>query len=182
MSTPRPLEFACGLTMKNRFMLAPMTNCQSHDDGALSDDEFRWLTMRAKGGFGLTMTCAAHVQKIGQGFPGQLGVYSDALLPGHTRLAEAIAAHGSLAVIQLHHAGFRSPAKLIGEVPVGPSDNEKRGCRGLTTEEVRTLRDDFIAAAVRSKKAGYHGVEIHGAHGYIVAQFISAQYNQRTDE
>jgi len=182
MAEPKPVKFACGLTMKNRFMLAPMTNCQSHDDGALSDDEFRWLTMRAKGGFGLTMTCAAHVQRVGQGFPGQLGIYSDTLLPGHERLAKAITEYGSLAVIQLHHAGFRSPAELIGEAPVGPSDNEKRGCRGLNTEEVQRLRDDFIAAAIRAKRAGYHGVEIHGAHGYIIAQFISPQYNQRTDE
>ena len=75
--------------MKNRFMLAPLTNCQSHEDGRLSDEEFHWLTMRAKGNFGLTMTCAAHVQRQGQGFPGQLGIYSDALLDGHRRLAAA---------------------------------------------------------------------------------------------
>ena len=62
------LKFSSGLEMKNRFMLAPLTNCQSHDDGVLSDEEFNWLTMRADGGFGLTMTCAAHVQAIGQGF------------------------------------------------------------------------------------------------------------------
>ena len=66
-----PLKFSCGLEMKNRFMLAPMTNQQSHDDGKLSDDEFHWLSMRAKGQFGLVMTCASHVQEIGKGFPGQ---------------------------------------------------------------------------------------------------------------
>ena len=65
----QPLAFSSGATMKNRFMLAPLTNCQSHADGTLSDDEYRWLTMRAEGGFGLTMTCAAHVQAIGQGSP-----------------------------------------------------------------------------------------------------------------
>ena len=70
------VEFACGKRMKNRFMLAPLTNCQSNDDGTLSDEEFNWLTLRAKGEFGLTMTCAAHVQQIGQGFPGQLGIFS----------------------------------------------------------------------------------------------------------
>ena len=88
-------------------MLAPMTNCQSHPDGSLSDDEFHWLTMRAKGNFGLTMTCAAHVQKLGQGFPGQLGIFCDALIDGHKRLAKTIQSQGSLAVIQLHHAGLR---------------------------------------------------------------------------
>ena len=71
-----PLNLNRVTQMKNRFMLAPLTNCQSNDDGTMSEDEFHWLTMRAKGGFGLTMTCAAHVQEIGRGFPGQMGVFS----------------------------------------------------------------------------------------------------------
>ena len=66
------LTFTRGPAMKNRFMLAPLTNLQSHPDGVLSDDEYKWLTMRAEGGFGLTMTCAASVQFAGLGFPGQL--------------------------------------------------------------------------------------------------------------
>ena len=84
-----PLTFTRGPAMKNRFMLAPLTNCQSHEDGRLSDEEFRWLTLRAAGGFGLTMTCASHVQAQGRGFPGQLGIYSDAHLEGLSRLAES---------------------------------------------------------------------------------------------
>ena len=66
------ITFPCGISMKNRFMLAPLTNTQSHEDGCLSDDEFNWLTLRAKGNFGLTMSCASHVQEIGKGFSGQL--------------------------------------------------------------------------------------------------------------
>ena len=97
-----PLTFASGATMKNRFMLAPLTNLQSHPDGVLSDDEYRWLTMRAKGGFGATMTCASHVQAVGKGFPGQLGCFSDTHLEGLTRLASGIREHGSLALLQLH--------------------------------------------------------------------------------
>ena len=85
-----PMSFARGRGMKNRFMLAPLTNLQSHTDGRLSDDEYHWLVMRARGGFGLTMTCASHVQAQGQGFPGQLGCYSDAHLDGLTRLATGI--------------------------------------------------------------------------------------------
>ena len=105
--------FPCGAKMKNRFMLAPLTNTQSHEDGILSDEEFHWLTMRAKGQFGLVMTCASHVQAVGKGFPGQLGTFDDKHLEGHIRLAKAIQAHGSLAVLQLHHAGMRSDPKLI---------------------------------------------------------------------
>ncbi|MFK7908895.1 MAG: NADH:flavin oxidoreductase [Chitinophagales bacterium] len=176
------ITFPCGLSMKNRFMLAPMTNTQSHENGILSDEEFNWLTMRAKGQFGIVMTCASHVQANGKGFPGQLGIFGDEHIEGHTKLAKAIQSHGSLAVIQLHHAGMRSPQKLIGEAPVCPSPVERKGARALTLEEVHSLRDDFIQAAVRAKKSGYDGVEIHGAHGYILAQFLSADINHRTDE
>jgi 2,4-dienoyl-CoA reductase-like NADH-dependent reductase (Old Yellow Enzyme family) len=176
-----PLTLAHGPAMKNRFMLAPLTNLQSHPDGTLSDDEFNWLTYRAKGGFAVTMTCAAHVQRIGQGFPGQLGVFGDEHLPGLTLLAAQIKAYGSIAVPQLHHAGKRSPKDLIGEAPVCPSDNAEFGARALTLAEVEQLRDDFIAAAVRCQQAGFQGVELHGAHGYVLAQFLSPEVNQRTD-
>ncbi|MEM6965800.1 MAG: NADH:flavin oxidoreductase [Bacteroidota bacterium] len=176
------IVFACGASMKNRFMLSPLTNCQSHEDGTLSDKEFHWLTMRAKGQFGLVMTCASHVQAVGKGFPGQLGIFGDQHIEGHTRLAAAIRKEGSLAVTQLHHAGMRSDVRLIEGAPVAPSPVERKGARGLTLVEVKELRDDFIEAAVRAKKCGYDGVEIHGAHGYIVAQFISSKLNQRKDE
>lgn len=177
-----PLGFKRGPDMKNRFMLAPLTNLQSHPDGVLSDDEFTWLTKRAEGGFGLTMTCAAHVQAAGQGFPGQLGVFSDNHLEGLTRLASAIKAEGSVSICQLHHAGMRSPQELIGEAPHCPSADEETGSRALSLEEVHQLRDDFIAAAVRSEKAGFDGVELHGAHSYIICQFLSAETNKREDE
>jgi 2,4-dienoyl-CoA reductase-like NADH-dependent reductase (Old Yellow Enzyme family) len=182
ISLDEAIQFSCGVTMKNRFMLAPLTNEQSHEDGTLSDDEFRWLTMRAEGQFGIVMTCASHVQEIGKGFSGQLGIFSDKHIEGHERLANKIQSFGSLAVIQLHHAGMRSPEKLIGQAPVCPSDNEKTGARALSKDEVQQLKSDFISAAVRAKECGYNGVEVHGAHGYILSQFLSAEINFREDE
>lgn len=176
----QPLTLAHGPAWKNRFMLAPLTNTQSHPDGTLSDEEFHWLTLRAKGGFGLTMTCAAHVQAVGQGFPGQLGCFDDKHLPGLTRLASALKANGSVSSLQIHHAGNRSPKDLVG-TPVCPSDDPKTGARGLTLPEVEAVRDAYIAAAVRAEKAGFDGVEIHGAHGYILAQFLSSEINHRAD-
>jgi 2,4-dienoyl-CoA reductase-like NADH-dependent reductase (Old Yellow Enzyme family) len=176
-----PLTLSRGPAWRNRFMLAPLTNSQSHPDGRLSDDEFNWLTFRAEGGFGLVMTCAAHVQRIGQGFPGQLGVFSDDHLPGLTRLAEAIRRDGAVSSVQLHHAGIRSPQALTGEAPVGPSEHAETGARALTTAEVEVLREDFIAAAVRAERAGFDGVELHGAHGYILCAFLSPETNVRTD-
>ncbi|MFI4976814.1 MAG: NADH:flavin oxidoreductase [Caulobacterales bacterium] len=176
-----PLTFARGPAMRNRFMLAPLTNTQSHADGTISVDEHNWLTYRAEGGFGLVMTCAAHVQRVGQGFPGQLGVFSDVHLPGLARLAAAIKAGGAVSSVQLHHAGIRSPAALIGEQPRGPSEDAETGSRALTTGEVEELSEDFIAAAVRAEKAGFDGVELHGAHGYILCAFLSPETNRRTD-
>jgi 2,4-dienoyl-CoA reductase-like NADH-dependent reductase (Old Yellow Enzyme family) len=174
------LTFTRGPAMKNRFMLAPLTNTQSHADGTLSDDEFRWLTMRAQGGFGLVMTCAAHVQAQGQGFPGQLGVFSDAHLEGLTRLATALRAAGSLSAVQLHHAGMRSPAALIGTTPLCPSERGT-GARAMTTAEVEQAIEDFVLAAERAERAGFDGVELHGAHGYLLCQFLSSEINHRDD-
>ena len=178
----KKLVFKNGVTAKNRFMLAPMTNTQSHENGSLSDEDLHWLKMRAEGGFGIIMTCAAHVQEIGKGFPGQLGIFSDNLKEGHTQLTKQIKSYGSLALIQLHHAGMRSPKELINTQPVCPSDNEETGARALSTQEIEKLKNDFILAAIRAKDWGYDGVELHSAHGYILAQFLSSEINNRNDE
>jgi 2,4-dienoyl-CoA reductase-like NADH-dependent reductase (Old Yellow Enzyme family) len=162
-------------------MLSPLTNTQSLEDGCASEDDLRWLGSRARGGFGLTTTCAAHVQAQGQGFPGQLGIFSDRHLTGLSRLAAAVKAGGSLAMVQLHHAGARSPSALIAGAPVGPSEDAEKGTRGLSLAEVEGVAEDFITAADRAERAGFDGVEIHGAHGYLLAQFLSAERNRRTD-
>ncbi len=178
----KPLSFQSGAVAKNRFMLAPMTNTQSHTDGRLSDDEYHWLTMRAKGGFGVTMTCASHVQANGKGFPGQLGCFSDDHLEGLTRLAAGIRAENSLAVLAVTPRRYAFAPDEIGGQPVCPSDNAETGARALTLDEVEQLKEDFIAAAERVERAGFDGVEIHGAHGYILCQFLSPTINRRTDQ
>ncbi|WP_088311334.1 NADH:flavin oxidoreductase [Novosphingobium sp. B 225] len=175
-----PLGLAHGPAMTNRFMLAPLTNLQSNPDGTLSDDEINWLVKRAEGGFGLVMTAAAFVDPQGIGFPGQLGIASDDHLPGLTRLAQALRAKGALSSVQLHHAGIRSPKEIVG-TPVGPFADAETGARALTSAEVEQLRDSFIAAAVRAERAGFDGAEIHGAHGYVLAQFLDAENNTRDD-
>jgi len=177
-----PVTFLHGPAMTNRFMLAPLTNQQSHTDGTLSDDEHHWLTMRAQGGFGLTMTCAAHVQAVGQGFPGQLGIFGDEHLAGLTRMAADLNATGTVSYVQLHHAGNRSPRDVTGLQPVCPSDDPETGARALTADEVQQVIADFVAGARRAQQAGFHGVELHGAHGYLICQFLSAEINHRTDE
>jgi 2,4-dienoyl-CoA reductase-like NADH-dependent reductase (Old Yellow Enzyme family) len=162
-------------------MLAPLTKQQSHQDGTLSDDEYRWLTMRAAGGFGTVMTCASHVHPLGQGFPGQLGCFSDDHLPGLTRLARGLKEHGALALVQLHHAGRRSPQELIHAAPVAPGEDPSVGARALTTAEVESVIEDFVSAAVRCERAGFDGVQLHGAHDYLLCEFLNVELNQRSD-
>ncbi|MEZ5995161.1 MAG: NADH:flavin oxidoreductase [Hyphomonadaceae bacterium] len=171
-----PLSLRSGATLKNRFALAPLTNLQSAPDGVLSDDEYKWLTMRAEGGFALTMTCAASVQEEGVGFPGQLGFHDEEHLPGLTRLASGIKAQGSHAVAQLHHGGLRAL-----KAPKGPSADEKLGAAAMTLDDIARARDCFIAAARRAERAGFDGVELHGAHGYLICAFLSAELNRRED-
>ncbi len=171
-----PIRLRSGAVLKNRFVLAPLTNLQSHADGVLSDDEFNWLTLRARGGFALTMTCAASVQQSGVGFPGQLGFHEDRHLPGLTRLAAGIKEQGSIAIAQLHHGGLRSMAH-----PKAPSADEKLGAEAMTLGEIAQSRDCFVKAAQRAEQAGFDGVELHGAHGYLICSFLSPELNRRED-
>jgi len=176
------VEFAHGPASANRFMLAPLTNMQSNPDGSLGAAELHWLKMRAGGGFGITSTCAMHVQASGQGFSGQLGCFSDVLLPGLTQLADAVKANGPVAIAQLHHGGSRADSSLIGGQPISPSDSLEFGAREMTAAEVEESAEAFIAAAERCKKAGFDGVQLHGAHGYLVCEFLSPETNRRTDD
>lgn len=175
-------SFKNGTVMKNRFMLSPLTNCQSHEDGSLSDAELHWLVKRAEGGFGAVMTCATNVTASGQGFAGQLGLFNDKHHDGHKRLTDSLRSLESISFVQLFHGGMRADSKLTGEAPVSASAVSKKGARALSLPEVQELRDSFIQSAVRAQQCGYDGVELHGAHGYIIAQFISSKINQRTDQ
>jgi 2,4-dienoyl-CoA reductase-like NADH-dependent reductase (Old Yellow Enzyme family) len=175
-----PLVFRSGLTIRNRIVLAPLTNMQSNADGSLGDDELRWLTSRADGGYGIVMTCAAHVAKDGQGWPCELGVFDDALLPGLTRLAAALRDRGVAPFVQIFHGGVRADRNVTGVVPWSASEGD--GARAATEDDIRRVIGQFVDAAARARRAGFDGVEIHGAHGYLFTQFLSATQNRRTDE
>lgn len=175
------ISFPRGRSWQNRVALAPLTNMQSNADGTLSDDELKFLVARAEGGFGMVMTCAAHVQQSGQGFPGQLGAFSDIHLPGLERLACAIHASGSVATVQLQHSGARSRSELSGCEVLAPWEDADKNIRALTTGEVERLVEDFIAAAVRCEQAGFDGIGLHGAHGYMLCAFLDVDKNHRAD-
>lgn len=176
-----------GITAKNRITLAPMTNGQSHADGTLGDDEYTWLMRRAREGFGVIITCAAHVSQDGQGWVGELGIFSDKHIEGLKRLADGLRSQGALSVIQLFHGGARAPGYLIGGQPWSASahtyttGSKHIDVRAATEQDIHRVTDDFIKAAVRAKTAGFDGVELHGAHGYLIHQFLSSATNTRTD-
>lgn len=172
----------------NRIALAPMTNKQSNDNGTLGEDEYRWLTRRAREGFGIVFTCAVHVQPDGKGWEGELGNYDDIHIPGLTRLASGIHQYGSLAIMQLFHGGARSPENLIHTQPWSASEhiftikNHNIPVRAATEKDITKVIQSFTKAAIRAYHAGFDGVELHGAHGYLLHQFLSTATNHRTDQ
>lgn len=176
-----PLTLA-GRVLSNRFSLAALTNLQSNVDGTLTDDEYNWLVFRAEGGFAMVHTCAAQVSETGKGFDGQLGLYHDRHLDGLTHLADGLRSAGAMSIAQLHHAGMRTPPQFAKGQAVAPSDMEKYQARALTNTEVWNEIECFVSAAERCQRAGFDGVEVHGAHGYLIAQFLSASINRRNDE
>lgn len=182
-----PYRFRNGVVARNRTWLAPLTNQQSADDGVCSPEEQRWLEARAEGGFGVIETCAAHVSEDGKGFDGQLGVWGEHQLPRLRELAAGIARAGALGLVQLYHGGVRSPSRLTGRQPWSASafTEDRPGFevpRPAEPADIEAVIVAFTNAALRAAEAGFHGVELHGAHGYLLSQFLSSVYNQRTDE
>ncbi len=177
------LVFRNGVTAKNRLVVAPMTNQQSHTDGSLSDDEYTWLVRRAEGGFGVVITCASHVALDGKGWPGELGIFDDRLAPGLRRLASGLKAHAAIALVQIFHGGARAPRAVTGLMPWSASEipGDPEAPRAATEADIERVIADFRSAAVRAHVAGFDGVELHGAHGYLLGQFLSATQNQRQD-
>lgn len=176
-----PMTLLHGPAMRNRFMLAPLTNQQSEHDGSASTFDIDWMQQVGNAGYGLVQTCAAHVEAGGIGFERQLGIFSDAQLDGLASMANAVRAGGGLSAVQLHHAGHRANP-LIGGVPAPASDHTVPGVSALTTEEVERIRDSFIQGALRAERAGFDGVALHGAFGWILSEFMSPLLNDRRDK
>ena len=178
-------EMRNGLVIPNRSVLAAMTNKQSHADGTLSDQEIRFLLRRAEGGFGLITTAASHVQESGQGWEGEFGVWGDHHLPGLTSLATQLKQHASKSFVQIFHGGMRAPSSITGQQASSASVNfisESEGSsRRLSESQVEETISCFIKAAQRCETAGFDGVELHGAHGYLIAQFLGSNTNRRSD-
>ncbi|MFW6387826.1 MAG: hypothetical protein ACOC0B_00995 [bacterium] len=176
-----------GRPVRNRTVLAAITNKQSHDDGRLSETEQRWLSMRAEGGFGIVTTCAANVLPSGRAWDGEAGVYADRHIEPMRKLTDNLRSHGAVSLCQIFHGGYRCPQRLIGQQPVSASDVALdvpgfEPARAMSAGEVGECIEAFAAAASRCEQAGFDGVEIHGAHTFLITQFLSREINARTDE
>jgi len=175
------------VSANNRLFLAPMTTTQSRDHGLVSETDLNWLAKCAQGGFGTIITPAAAIAPDVLGFDGQISVASDAHIPGLKKLAEALSAHGAISLLQICHPGMRAPSRLNGGVSVAPSAVKLNFPnfeipRALSITEIEKIINDFANATLRAKQAGFNGVEIHGANGYLITQFIHCNNNQRQDD
>ncbi|NOU94362.1 NADH-dependent flavin oxidoreductase [Paenibacillus sp. LMG 31456] len=175
-----------GVQLKNRIVMAPMTNFSSNEDGTVTDSELKYYARRSSG-VGMVITACTFVTPNGKGFPGEFAGDSDEMIPSLQRLAATIKEQGAKAVLQIFHAGRMAPETLVPNgdvVSASAIAAEKEGSilpRALTEQEIEAIIHDFGETTRRAIEAGYDGVEIHGANGYLIQQFFSPHSNRRED-
>ncbi|WP_226668841.1 NADH-dependent flavin oxidoreductase [Metabacillus litoralis] len=187
-----PFTFSNGIELKNRIVMAPMTNFSSNQDGTVTDEEVKYYARRSNG-VSMVITACTYVTANGKGFHGEFGADTDEMIPSLKKLAQGIKDQGAKAVLQIFHGGRMCPPELVpnGEI-VSASDipAENGGVsteepdvkpRALTETEVEEIINAFGEATRRAIEAGFDGVEIHGANGYLVQQFFSPHSNRRED-
>ena len=170
-----------GVTVKNRLAVAPMTHFGSHADGLISDQERTFLGNRA-GDIGLFISAATLVQEGGKAFRGQPEATGENCLDSLKETAQIIQKQGAKAILQIHHGGSQAMVELNHRDKISASASEKDGAREASAAEVEELIASFAQAADLALRAGFDGVEIHGANGYLIQQFYSAQSNRRSDQ
>ena len=168
-----------GITLRNRIVMPPMQSGRATFEGAVTNRLINYYTKRSTH-IGLCIIEHAYISQTGKLSPKQLGIHNDTLIPGFEKLAKAIHETGTPAILQITHAGAVANQKVTGTTPAGPSATGK--ARELQPEELETLTEEFAQAATRAINAGFDGIELHGAHGYLLNQFFSPLMNKRTDE
>lgn len=174
-----------GMLLANRFVRSATWEGMASNDGAVTPKLIATMVDLAKGGVGLIISSHAYVRPEGQAGPWQLGVYKDELIPGLKEMTAAVHDSGGKIVMQLSHAGKFAPKKLIGQAPLVVSDYEEAGktlYHEITMQDIREIVNAFADGARRAKDAGFNGVQIHSAHGYLLSQFLSPVFNRRQDE
>lgn len=174
-------------SLKNHYVMAPITCQMSLYNGEITEDECAFYKSRVKD-VGLVISGSAYVSEKGKGFEGELGVHCDEMIFGLKKLAEAMKSGGAKAILQIFHSGNRGNSKILrgqkakAPSPVAALPLEKEVPEELTTLEILQIVEDFKAATKRAIQAGFDGVEIHGANGFLLQQFFSPYFNLRKDE
>ncbi|RUL52242.1 NADH-dependent flavin oxidoreductase [Lysinibacillus antri] len=178
-----------GITLKNRIVMAPMTHYSSNpDDGTVTDAELQYYAHRSKE-VGMVVTACIYVIPNGKGFPGQFAGDSDDMIPSMRKVAAAIKEQGAKAVLQIYHGGRLSPPELVpngdivsaSDIPAQRGNTSGPTPRALTESEIEEIIHAFGETTRRAIEAGFDGVEIHGANGYLIQQFFSPHSNRRED-
>lgn len=173
-----PLEVK-DITLRNRIVMAPMQSGRASLDGAVTNRLINFYVRRSAH-VGLPIVEHSYVSAEGKIGPKQLGIYDDCLVAGFEKLSDAIHSTGAPAIVQISHAGAVANKKVIGTTPAGPCQTGK--ARMLQKSELQNIAQQYAAAAERAVKAGFDGVELHGAHGYLLNQFFTPLLNKRMDE
>jgi len=173
------------LSLENRFVFSATWDGRADDKGFCTPRNIDNLVEHAHGGVGLIITGLTFVSPEGRAAPCQLAVYSDEYLQGLTEMTKAVHDANSKVVLQLAHGGCYAPSALTGLDVLGPSANDSDkfpACREMTLLDIKQIVEAFVKGAGRAKKAGFDGVQLHAAHGYLLSQFLSPFFNKRTDK
>lgn len=172
------------LEIKNKVVLPPLVCFGfTNKDGFVTEKNIAHYEAMAKGGSGLIIVEATAVDKNGRLSEDQLGIWSDKYIEGLTSIANICHENDTKVFVQLHHAGLKTPKNVTEDtVTASNYEDEKITARALTKNEILEIEDEFVNAAIRVEKAGFDGIELHGAHSYLLTQFLSEKINQRTDE
>lgn len=176
------------VVLPNRLVMPPMATEKAAEDDCVTEELCNYYEERAKySKIGLIITEHSYVHKQGKASPGQLSIASDLCIPGFQKLTECVHEQGVKIIVQISHAGSAALSRITGQEVAGPSAvlhprRQEEMPAELTVAQIHELTGCFAAAAVRAKQAGFDGVEIHSAHGYLLNQFFSPITNKRTDE
>lgn len=169
----------------NRFVRSATQDFMAEDDGSVTDRQVNLYSVLAEGEVGLIITGHAFVSPEGKASPRQIGLHDDRLMPGLARLAAAVHRFSSRLFVQLAHAGRQTKEKISGAPPVAPSavyePVYKVRPREMTETEILDTVEDFVRAGLRARAAGFDGVQVHAAHGYLLSSFLSPHTNRRSD-
>jgi 2,4-dienoyl-CoA reductase-like NADH-dependent reductase (Old Yellow Enzyme family) len=173
-----------GMKLANRFMRSATWEGMAADDGSCTPGLKELYVRLAQGGVGLIITSHTYVRRDGMGSPRQLGLSDDTFIPGLREMTDAVHRHNGRVAVELSHAGILSNPKVTDLTPVVLSKVAGyAGSEGsvMTTEDVQAMIEAFAQAARRAKEAGFDAIQIHGAHGFLINQFLSPAFNKRTD-